>query len=599
MRKLLLRFGLPLLCAAALTLLCASGALYYPDNTLADALYNRPQSPPEEIVVVGLDDRALEEIGPMPWTRDIMAQIIDILNADPAAAPAVIGIDVLYAGETDYDPFLVDAAQAGGNVVVAEAAAFDSVLEVDGGDFRMNDFHVHSYDAAFPALREVTRQGHVNAMLDADGVMRHALLRVDDTMGGETPSLAWSVYEAYCSAAGRQPGPKPKTDSRGFYLLPYSCLPGSFYDGISASDVFFGEFPEDYFAGKIVLIGPYAAGMQDQYVTSIDHAVPMYGVEIQANALAALLEGRLVAEAGDAWQLAALFLLCALCAWVFLHRKLLCCTLVWLCAAVGWLGLCLLAWTAGYLLHPLWVPLSVTLLYVVSVAANYLRAALEKRRLSSTFSRYVDPSVIHELMREGSDSLGLGGKLMDIAVLFVDIRGFTTMSEVLTPPQVVEILNQYLSLTTKCVMENHGTLDKFVGDCTMAIWNAPLPQEDYIMNACKAAMDMVKGSQPLAEKLQKEFGRTVAFGVGVHCGPAVVGNIGAPMRMDYTAIGDTVNTSARLEANAPAGTVYISRAVADALEGRIRTTSLGSSIKLKGKADGFEILTLDEIVDET
>lgn len=109
-------------------------------------------------------------------------------------------------------------------------------------------------------------------------------------------------------------------------------------------------------------------------------------------------------------------------------------------------------------------------------------------------------------------------------------------------------------------------------------------------------MDMVHGSEELSKELMERYGRTVSFGVGIHLGPAVVGNIGSPQRMDYTAIGDTVNTSARLEANAPGGTVYISRAVADALEGRIRVHSLGDTIKLKGKKEGFEILTLDEIL---
>ena len=245
----------------------------------------------------------------------------------------------------------------------------------------------------------------------------------------------------------------------------------------------------------------------------------------------------------------------------------------------------------------LWIPVGVTVLFVGCIAFNYIQAAIEKRRVTNTFQRYVDPSVIRELLKEGSDAVDLGGKLTDIAVLFVDIRGFTTMSEVLPAPQVVEILNQYLTLTTKCIMDNHGTLDKFVGDCTMAMWNAPLPQEDYVMNACKAAMAMVEGSRPLTEKLQKEFGRTVSFGVGVNVGPAVVGNIGAPMRMDYTAIGDTVNTAARLEANAPGGTIYISRAVADVLGDRIRTTSLGDSVRLKGKKEGFEVLVLEEIVE--
>jgi adenylate cyclase len=229
------------------------------------------------------------------------------------------------------------------------------------------------------------------------------------------------------------------------------------------------------------------------------------------------------------------------------------------------------------------------------VALNYFRASLEKRHITDTFGRYVDPAILKELLVKGGAAEDLGGKTFNIAVLFVDIRGFTTMSESLDPPTVVEIINQYLTLTTECIMRHHGTLDKFVGDCTMAFWNAPLPQEDPVYLACCAAMDMVEGSKALGEELMQRFGRTVSFGVGINWGPAVVGNIGAPLRMDYTAIGDTVNTAARLEANAPGGKILISRAVADILGDRAVTTSLGDSIKLKGKAEGFEILTLDEL----
>ena len=190
----------------------------------------------------------------------------------------------------------------------------------------------------------------------------------------------------------------------------------------------------------------------------------------------------------------------------------------------------------------------------------------------------------------------VGGRVVNIAVLFVDIRGFTTMSEKLTPSEVVEILNQYLTLIADCIMRNGGTLDKFIGDAAMAFWGAPLPQEDYVMKAVRAAEDMRQGSDELSKVLMEKYGRTVSFGIGVHVGDAVVGNIGSPQRMDYTAIGDTVNTSARLEANAPARTIFISREVADCLEGRIRVTSLGTSIKLKGKSD-MEILTMDEILE--
>lgn len=214
-----------------------------------------------------------------------------------------------------------------------------------------------------------------------------------------------------------------------------------------------------------------------------------------------------------------------------------------------------------------------------------------------TFKRYVAPEIVDEIIRQGTDSLELGGHLCEIAVLFVDIRGFTSMSEVLKPTQVVEILNSYLTLTASCIMKHGGTLDKFIGDAAMAFWGAPLPQEDFVMNAARAAVDMAEGARALSEDLKERFGRTVSFGIGIHVGPAVVGNIGAEARMDYTAIGDTVNTASRLESNAPGGTIYISRAVAEALGGRIRTSFIGE-LKLKGKAEGFEVYNLEGLNEE-
>ncbi|MEG2144730.1 MAG: adenylate/guanylate cyclase domain-containing protein, partial [Oscillospiraceae bacterium] len=256
-------------------------------------------------------------------------------------------------------------------------------------------------------------------------------------------------------------------------------------------------------------------------------------------------------------------------------------------------GICIFADSAGFILMPLYLPLMAVTLYIASVAANYVRAALEKRHITSTFQRYVAPEIVTEILKENSQSLELGGKLCDIAVLFVDIRGFTTMSEILEPAMVVEILNKYLTLTSTCIFKNNGTLDKFIGDCTMAFWGAPLPQEDIIFKAVKTALDMVEGSKALSEELLEKFGKTVSFGIGVHYGAAIVGNIGAPNRMDYTAIGDTVNTASRLESNALGGKILVSRRVADALEGRVRFVSLGDSIKLKGKTAGFEILSVD------
>ena len=590
--------ALAALAAAVLSALALSGWLFTADARLSDRLYQRPVARDGEIVVIGMDRRAVELLGPMPWSRSVMADCIAYLNeADPARRPAVIGIDVLYVGESsdpEADAYLAAAAADGGNVVVAAAATFGSALVEDDDDFYMDPRAVLAWDAPYPALAEQADFGHINAMADRDGVMRHSLLYVDVPGLGRAASFPWVLYSRWCAEKGLTPNPPPET-ADGFFYLPFSAKGGGYYDGISVADLLQGSVDPDYYAGKIVLIGPYAAGMQDEYRTAADHAAPMYGVEIQANGIDAFRSGFYPREVSPAAQAAVLFCICAACLYVLIDRPVRGAVIVWLAVSLGWLGLCLLLYRSGWILHVLYVPLAATLLFVAAVALNYFRAQREKRRITATFGRYVDPTVMHELLRVGSDALELGGKTYDIAVLFVDIRGFTSMSESLDPPTVVEIINRYLTLTTQCILRHHGTLDKFVGDCTMAFWNAPLPQDDAVYLACRAAMDMVEGAKALERDLTQRFGRGVSFGIGVHCGPAVVGNIGAPTRMDYTAIGDTVNTASRLESNAPAGTIYISRAVADALGARAKTTSLGDSVKLKGKAEGFEVLTLDAL----
>lgn len=597
MKQKLRSIVLYLLVATLISCIAATGLLDSPDGAVSDALYHSPAAADGEVVVIGIDQRALDTLGPMPWPRSYMADAIAYLNADAEIAPAVIGIDVLYAGESidpAADAYLAEIAGEYGNVVTAGAATFGSDLVSEDDSFYMDTRAVLAWDAPFDALAAVTDTGHINAMADADGIIRHALLYVDIPEGKRVYSFARTIYERYAAYHELDVTALPRTDSDGFFYLPYTAAPGNFYDGVSILDLLEGTIDPEYFTGKIVLIGPYAAGLQDEYRSAIDHAAPMYGIEIQANQIEAYRAGFLPREVSDALQLALLFVVSFFAVLWLRNRKILPSILCWLLLSGGWIGICLLAYRMGYVLHALWIPLAVTLLFIASVAANYIRAAREKRKVTATFGRYVDPAILKDLLEHDAAN-DLGGKMFEIAVLFVDIRGFTTMSEALDPPTIVEILNRYLTLTTECIMRHHGTLDKFVGDCTMAFWNAPLPQEDAVYLACCAAMDMVEGSKALGEELQQKYGRTVSFGVGVHVGPAVVGNIGAPQRMDYTAIGDTVNTSARLEANAPGGKVLISRAVADALGDRAETTSLGDTIRLKGKAEGFETLTLDSL----
>jgi adenylate cyclase len=168
------------------------------------------------------------------------------------------------------------------------------------------------------------------------------------------------------------------------------------------------------------------------------------------------------------------------------------------------------------------------------------------------------------------------------------------MSEGLEPEEVVEILNEYLDLTTKAIFKNRGTLDKFIGDATMAVFNAPFDLDDYVFRAVSAAVDIAGGSEALEKKLMERFGKTVSFGIGVNCGDAIVGNIGCEHRMDYTAIGDTVNTAARLESNAKRGQILISKEVYDVVKDRVNAQEIGV-IPLKGKSKDVFVYQLNEI----
>ncbi len=597
--KLAARIITAICIASVFTAIAAGGGLYVPDAYVSDALYQSVEAADGEIVVIGIDEKAIEELGPLPWDRSIIADVINYLNSSDVI-PAAIGVDVMYSGNSSSqasDSYLAGAASRG-NVVVACAATFSSNLEVDGDSFYMDNMSVAAFDRPYEELLQSADCGHINVMPDRDGVIRHALKTVRDLSGDTVSSFSRVIYEKYCSDRGASPNSEPKT-SGDFWYIPYTTKSGGYYDYISVADIYFERIDPEFFSGKIVLIGAYTVGLQDSYYTSVDKATPTYGIEIQANIIDAYRRGFYPREAGDRIQLIILFIMCFAALLFFYDRRIIYSVIAELAVSGGYILLARILYrNPGIVLHVLWVPLFVTLLFFMSVAVNYIHSYRERRQIVSTFGHYVDHAVMKELLDKGPAGLELGGKRRDIAVLFVDVRGFTSMSEGMEPEMVVEIINKYLTLTTECIMKNHGTLDKFVGDCTMAFWNAPVSQEDPVYMACCAALDMVSGSEELGKELVEKYGRTVSFGIGVNYGPAIVGNIGAPERMDYTALGDTVNTASRLEANAPGGTIYISRVVADILGDRAKVTSLGNSIKLKGKSSDFEILRLDSLKRE-
>ncbi len=567
-------------------------------NLVSDALYQQHSAPNSEIIIVGIDERALNEFDTWPWTRDVMAKAIEYLNFDPEKRPAVIGIDSLYEGEgenAEFDDYLAEVSGKYGNVVTASFAEFGtSFVENSDGTAYMDSFSILAYEEPYKALRDATEQGHINAMLDSDGILRHALWQLNLPDGREIPSFNQIIYKKYMAHIGESATSIPPMNEQGFWYVPFNSKPFSFDDGISVVDLYNETLDSDIFADKIVLIGPYTTGLLDSYPTAIDRATHMYGVEYQANAISALIDGNLKTVVPRLPQdLLILAISFSTFLW-FYERKVWQALIIWVGLTFGLVYAYIFAFNNGYVLtNVLFVPVSITSAFILSIATNYTLSIVEKRKITSTFRRYVAPEVVSELLKDDSEALELGGKEVDIAVLFVDIRGFTTLSEKIKAPVVVEILNRYLTLTGNCVFENNGTLDKFIGDSTMAFWGAPLKQDDYVYKAVKTAIDMVHGGEKLAKEIEDLYGVSIGFGVGVNCGKAVVGNIGSTTRMDYTAIGDTVNTAARLESNAKKGEILVSFDVAREVEGRVKLTSLGSDIKLKGKTNDFEIFRVE------
>ena len=584
-RKRILRVADAFLAAVLITIIAAAGVLDYLDNRFSDKFYQAEGVKSPDIVVIGIDKVTLSNLGPKSSIRRRdMARAIKNLNENPNGRPAVIGIDALFTGENSADPegdrMLVDAVAQYGNVVVGSEA------DLDADNILIPPFY---------ALNEVVDTGHINAPNEEDGVARHEFLYVNVMERGRLDSFSRVIYEKFCRYKGVEPNAPPPTEDDGLYYLPFTAksyaVENNFWDLLE------GNVSSGVYRDKIVLIGPYAQGLQDSFPTALDRSDWMYGVDIHANAIQAFQENFFPREAGRTPQLVILFILTFAAEFLFRRWKMRFIVICWAAICSGWLVLCEIFYRQEIILHVAWVPLAVSVLFIGAVAVNYILAKEEKDNVTATFGRYVDPVIMRELLNGGSKSLDLGGELQNIAVLFVDIRGFTSMSEELPPATVVEILNRYLTLTTECIRRHHGTLDKFVGDCTMAFWNAPLRQENPVLLACLAAVDMIKGSETLGAELLERYGRKISFGVGIHWGSAVVGNIGTPFRMDYTAIGDTVNTAARLEANARGGTILISRVVADILGSRADVTSLGNTIKLKGKSADFEILRLNSIKD--
>ncbi len=597
-KKQKLRTALIALLIAAVTgLLGFARAGYSIDVMVSDALCQRASVASKNIYIIAIDDETLAQYGSITsWSRQLSADLVRILNKDAQTKPAVIAFDVIFSekGDEKGDAAFADACREAGNVVTAMSYRFKEQPEYgENGRVTFNKYHVDGEIMPYEALREATKQGYANTLVGTDGYVRRAMAYIDDEEGQRSYSLASQAYKTYQEGRGAS-AEWPKVDENNQYLFSYSGKTGC-YSTISMTDVMDGTVNPAVFADGIVFVGAYAAGMQDSYMPAISHGTQMYGVEIQANIVEALLEKKTQQQmptgifAVLAAALAAVFYL------AIRRMKIIPATILML-AAVGAVGpaFAMLMYTRGIVTPVILLPVVFFVIYAVHLIYGYVQEIMRRQKVVNVFKQYVAPQVVDKISKDKDFELVLGGENRHIACLFVDIRGFTTMSESLKPEEVVEILNEYLSLTTNSIFQNGGTLDKFVGDATMAVFNAPFDLEDYIYKAVCTACDMKAGADAIAEKFEQRFGKSVGFGIGVNCGNAVVGNIGCDFRMDYTAIGDTVNTAARLESNAKRGQILISGEVYEAVKDRVEVTPIGE-IPLKGKSQGVFVYQLDEV----
>lgn len=402
-----------LIAAAVVTVLAGAGVLQRLDRWMQDALFQRPGVTSPDILIIGIDEEALTDLGPyQTWDRNVMASALEALAADPDKKPAVTAIDVLYAGETSgqADLRLAEAAGELGNVVTACMAEFGERITWENGLVSSYDTGaVIGFEQPYEALRRCTVQGHINAMSDVDGVVRHGLLYVEPEMNGadgHVLSMSWMAARLFleqqkgepqaaddAGASGKADAPDPgsalgKADDAGasadgrFFYIPYTGRPGDFYDGVSLSRLIRGEIPPDYWAGKIVLIGPYATALQDAYFTPIDKGAQMLGVEIQANMIQSFLENNTRRELPQLPQLAVLFVLCAAAMMLFMNMSVLEASLLaGFLAAMG--PVCSInLYNAGLVTHPLWAPVGVAVVYILAMAVHYMRTARERRALA-------------------------------------------------------------------------------------------------------------------------------------------------------------------------------------------------------------------------
>ena len=584
------------------------------------------------IVIIGIDEKTLQEIGSFPLPRKEYALLVNQLSAGGAR---VIAFDVTFPvpesnsalpaleklktelgksaspallkqlGEletaSDQDAMLASSLKSAGNVVLGHifldsqpdpelaeqyfnivwAHAFPQVLKVNtkgGSDFDLGTAWIENgglvkagAEANITKLAESAASfGFINIVPDSDGTLRHALLMVRYQDQDFFPSLDLEVVRKYENIHDQDIaahiGPnglewidfgrhKLRHSRDGSALINYTG-PYRTYQQYSMWDVISGAVPAETFRDKIVLVGGTALAIGDMRNTPFANQDAVYmGVEVHANIIDNLLHSedkgrgfltRTVKE--EAIDVGFILLFGLGFGFFFSRITPLYSTLLVIVglAAFGWFVY------FGFAQKGQWFSFVIP---AATLAANYaaitslrmIREEREKRKIRKTFSQYLSPGVIELIEKDPQKYIRPGGEMKELSVLFSDIRGFTSISERLTPDELVQLLNEYFEKMTDNVFATDGTLDKYIGDAIMAFWGSPYPQADHAFRACSCALQMVRSLSKLNAKWEGAGQLPMAIGIGVNTGQVNVGNMGSARRLSWTVMGDNVNLASRLE----------------------------------------------------
>lgn len=567
----------------------------------------RLADPALPVRILDIDEASLQKIGQWPWPRTKLAEIIDKLKdagakaialdlilAEPdrlspavyadhlASSPALKTVADQLRGLPSNDLRLADSISQAPVIVGFAAEARTHVPPAASrAGFALAGDDPNAFVPAFPGAvsslpilsEKAAGLGAVNWLPERDQIVRRVPLLVS-VAGSLYPSLtleslrvgqgATSIFVkssggSGVTAFGEKTGVEAlrvgevviPADGAGEMWIQFAEANPNRY--LSAHRLLDGTFERKDIEGRYIFIGASASGLLDLRATPIATAVP--GVEIHAQALEQILSGRFLERPSYATgaELVFLVLSCVGLAWLLRHSGP-----VWaaIMGGASVAAVCAFSWiaytNAGLLFDPVYPTLALTALYLSSSLATYIKTETDRARIRSAFGHYVSTPLVDELALN-ADKLKLGGEKREVTLLFADVRGFSRISEGMEAEELIQFVNKLFTPLSDIILDERGTIDKFMGDAVMAFWNAPLFDPQHAANAARTALKMQASLLALnaawASDAERE-GRAyvpVRLGIGLNTGDCVVGNVGSPQRFDYSILGDVVNVASRLE----------------------------------------------------